>query len=99
MTVATGTAFGLTRTMRDCLLVIQELTALDGVAPKLDEIAHEMCFANRGRVQRLILDLKDRGYIDWLPYRRRSIVVLRPIPMPAEPEFVVLSDAPPPEAA
>lgn len=86
--------FGLTPVQRDCLLVIQELTELAGTSPTLAEIAHEMSLASRGRVQTLIRALKDRGRVDWLPSRSRSIIVLQPIPMPGEPEIAGFFDAP-----
>jgi SOS-response transcriptional repressor LexA len=87
-------AFGLTRKQRDVLLVIQELTALDGVPPTYAEIAREIDAPSRSEIKRLLNLLRDRGWIDWLPYRHRSIVVLRQIPMPEEPEIVGLFDMP-----
>lgn len=79
--------YGLTRNQRDCLLVIQELSG-GGVPPSLDEIAHELGFASRGQVHILLVALRDRGHIAWLPRQARSTTVLRPIPMPEEPEIV-----------
>lgn len=86
--------FGLTRAQRDCLLVIQELTGRDGVAPSLGEINHELGYASRANIHRLLTLLRERGFIDWLRYRSRSIVVRRPIPMPADPEIVGTFEAP-----
>lgn len=80
-------AYGLTARQRDTLLVFQELMALDGIAPSYREIAAELEIAGMGEVVRRLRALRDKGYIDYLPFRSRSIVVLRPIPMPDEPEI------------
>ena len=80
--------FGLTTQMRDTLLVIQELSALDGRAPSYREVCHEMGFASRSEIVRLVRSLRERGFIDYLPQRARSLVVLRPIPMPDDLEIV-----------
>lgn len=85
-------AYGLTRTQRDTLLIVQELAAIGGVAPTLSEIQHELGTSSRGSIHRILSLLRERGYIDWLPFRRRSIVVLRPIPFPEEPEIVGFFD-------
>jgi SOS-response transcriptional repressor LexA len=85
-------AFGLTAVMRDALLVIQELIAIDGRSPSYADIRREMCLASVSRVHQIILGLCDRGYLAKLSYRVRSLVVLRPIPFPAEPEIVGFFD-------
>jgi SOS-response transcriptional repressor LexA len=84
--------FGLTAVMRDALLVIQELIAIDGRSPSYADIRREMCLASVSRVHKIILGLCDRGYLAKLPYRVRSLVVLRPIPFPEEPEIVGFFD-------
>lgn len=81
-------ADGLSRLERDVLLVIQELLALDGYGPSLIEIAHEVGCASKGNIHRVLAALRRRGFIEWLPRHHRSIRVLRPIPMPEEPEIV-----------
>lgn len=75
--------YGLTRLQRDTLLIVQELTELDGIAPTLAEIQHELCASSRGRVHHVLVCLRDRGFVDWLPCLPRSLVVRRPIPVPA----------------
>ena len=82
---------GLTRTQHDMMLIIQELVALDGHSPSYREIAHEMSLANVGGVGRIVDLLVERGYLDRQPCCARSLVVLRPVPMPDEPEFVVVA--------
>lgn len=78
----------LTATERDVLLIIQELTATYGYGPSVREIAHEMCFAAHSNVPAILDELQAKGYITRLRARVRSIRVLRPIPMPEEPEIV-----------
>lgn len=85
--IAPAGVYGLTQTMRYMLLVIQELTAPDGRAPSFDELRREMCLSSNGRVSTIIDALVDRGYVARLPGRARSLVVLRSIPMPEEPEI------------
>lgn len=62
--------------------------------PSLSELAGELELASRSRVHALLCQLRERGYIAWLPHRRRSLVVLRPIALPEEPEIAGLFDAP-----
>lgn len=88
-----GEIFGLTRAQRDTLLVIQELTAADGIAPSYDQIRRELEIASRGRICTIIDALVERGHVARLPRRRRSLVVLRPIPMPEEPVIVGFAGA------
>lgn len=86
--------YGLTRGMRDCLLVIQELSAA-GVAPNYDEIARELDVRSKGTVHRLVAALVARGHLAKLDRRSRSLSVLRPIAMPEEPEIVGFFEASP----
>lgn len=83
---------GLTRNMRDCLLIIQELTAASGgVAPSLEEIRVEMDMPGRTTVHQTVKRLRERGYVDHIPHASRSLRVLVPIAAPVEePEFVGL---------
>lgn len=52
-----------------------------------DELRHELCLATRGGVHRILVELKERGHIDWLPCRRRTLMVRQPIPFPEECEI------------
>lgn len=87
---------GLTRTMRDCLAIIAELTEQGGgVAPSFTEIQREMDFASKSQVHRLVVALEDRGYVARAKGRSRGIGMLaEPMPLPDEPEFVGLFDDP-----
>ena len=89
-------AYGLTVLQRDCLWVVQELIE-GGVPPTLREIARDLDLASHSLVHELLTLLRQRGYVDWLPARARSLVVRRPIPMPEWPEIVgFVNEAPRP---
>jgi SOS-response transcriptional repressor LexA len=82
-------ARGLTREMRWCLLVIQELTdCAGGICPSYAEIQRELCASSRACVFRLVSCLEQRGYLARLPGRSRSLAILSRIEMPEEVEFV-----------
>ncbi len=74
---------GLTAIQRDALLIIQELSA-GGVAPTYDEIARELDIV-KSNAHRVVARLVERGFVAFRKGSQRSIVVLRPIPMP-DPE-------------
>lgn len=79
--------FGLTPLQRDLLLIIQEMSA-NGVAPTIREIMHEADYVSVGHIHEALCGLNERGYVDWITYRHRSIRVLRRIKPPEEPVFV-----------
>lgn len=84
-----GEPAGLTRGMRFCLLIIQELIdASGGVSPSYAEIQRELCVSSKETVFRLIGCLIERGYLTRIRGRHRSLAVLRRVEMPEEPEFV-----------
>lgn len=78
-------AYGLTRDMRDCLLVIQELSAANnGVPPSYREIQAELGVASISRVFELVAALEQRGWLARRLAAGRSLRVLRSLPMPQE---------------
>lgn len=83
-TVLPARPYGLTRTQYDTMQVLQELIALDGQPPSLDELGAELGLTSRANVHKQLTALRDRGYIDWLPCKRRSVTVRVPLPVPAE---------------
>lgn len=85
--------YGLTRTQRDAMRVIQELT-VEGVSPSYEEIAAELGLASKGGVVRLVTLLVDRGYLCRRVGHARSLMVLKPVPMAEDGEIVALFDAP-----
>ena len=86
-------AYGLTGRQREALLVLQELAA-SGRPPSLAELQDELEFGSRSGVHLVLCRLRDRGWIDWLPGRARSIRVLRTLPPPDEPVFVGFFEPP-----
>ncbi|MDW3204596.1 MAG: hypothetical protein R8L07_03555 [Alphaproteobacteria bacterium] len=75
-------AYGLTAGQRDCLAVIQELTAVDGRCPSYAEIAREMDLPRRSAVKGLVDGLIERGWLSRVPGRRRSLVPLLTLRLP-----------------
>ncbi|MBF6560512.1 MAG: hypothetical protein IVW56_09495 [Candidatus Binataceae bacterium] len=85
---AEARVYGFTRgTMRDCLMVIEELTAANGISPSFAEIRRELDLASMSQVARLIAALEFRGHLARRPGRARTLTVLRSIPLPEEPEI------------
>lgn len=80
---AADPGFGLTQGQRYAVWIIQELTQLDGVPPSVAEIARELGNSSKGRTHAILSSLKRRGWIDWIPGHRRSLVLRRPLPWPA----------------
>ncbi len=92
--------FGLTEAQRDCLAILQELTDQNGgIAPSLEEIAHELDLQSRSGAIHLLAGLDERGWITRDPGKPLSIRILRRVALPEESEFVGLFDAPHPVAA
>ncbi|HZS84414.1 MAG TPA: hypothetical protein VFA50_16180 [Stellaceae bacterium] len=85
--------YGLTRQMRDCLLIIQEFHDALGRSPTYVEIAHELELASKSSINRLMTSLEERGYVSRSP-ARGTITVLKLIPMPEEVEIAGLFDRP-----
>lgn len=69
--------YGLTRSQLDCLCVITELTEATGVSPSYLEIAHEMGYSGKTAVHAMVTILAEKGWIDHLPARARSLRVLQ----------------------
>ena len=74
---------GLTRQQAACLRAISDLTE-DGVSPSYDELRVALGLASKQGVHRLLHELKDRGLVDFLPGRARSVQVLPTAIGPAE---------------
>lgn len=78
--MAGGQPYGLTAAQRAALLAIMELSA-GGVAPSLAEIGRRLG-TSAVYAYKVACVLRERGHIDWLANRPRSIVVRRPITAP-----------------
>ena len=70
-------ALGLSKRQRDCLTLIERLSA-NGVAPSLGELTAVMGYASRSATHRLLTCLRERGYVTWRPGSARSLTLLRP---------------------
>jgi hypothetical protein len=81
---------GLTRTMRDCMLVIQEFADSEGRMPSYGEMARELDVVSRGNIVRIVEALVERGYLRRGMLRR--LVIMARIPAPPDEEFVGLFD-------
>jgi SOS-response transcriptional repressor LexA len=86
--------FGLTRVQRETMLIIQELSGPDGLAPSFDEIAHELGLASKSGIVRLVDRLVERGHLARIVGKARSLKVLKPVPVPEDCEIVNLFDDP-----
>lgn len=69
----------MTQRQRQAMLFIQRFIAERGYGPSGREIGEAVGTKSSGRVRALILALRERGYISFIPNRHRSITVLRPI--------------------
>ena len=65
----------LTKRQSDVLGVIRRRLAQSEVGPNYEEIAAELGIVKSG-VARLMVGLKERGYVDWIPRKARSIRLL-----------------------
>lgn len=68
------TMLGLTATQLKCLNFLRRRLAT-GVSPSFKEIAIHMGWSPKAKahVRRTLVSLRDRGYIVWQPYTKRSI--------------------------
>lgn len=67
---------GMTQQQRDCLAAIENLIEEKGFSPSLAEIARAIGVPSVGNVHRLLLCLKERGKLTWLPGQARSIQII-----------------------
>lgn len=74
---------GLTHLQGACLSLIEGMQS-EGVSPSYEELRVGLNLSSKGEVSRLLHALKERGFINWLPARARSIRVLPTAIGPAE---------------
>jgi SOS-response transcriptional repressor LexA len=70
--------YGLTQSQQAVLACIGRYIRHEGQAPTFDEIRATLRFASKSQVHRHVHALRERGHLDLLPRRRRSIVLLPP---------------------
>ena len=73
---------GLTRDQQDCLDAVRSLT-VDGVPPSLEELRVHLGLASKSGVQRLLVQLRERGRVTWLEGRARSLAIIETEVSPA----------------
>ncbi len=66
---------GLTHQQRACLTLIEAME-MEGLSPSFDELRCGLGLSSKSRVHELIQGLKERGCIDYLPGRARSIRIV-----------------------
>lgn len=69
----------ITPMQRRAMLFIEAELERSGISPTLREIAAGLRARHVGIAHRLVRGLAERGFIRCLPFRARSIVVLRPV--------------------
>jgi len=69
-------ALGLTRKQSECLSFIENYIAKNGIPPSFDEMKDALGIRSKSGIHRLVHALKERGHIDFLNHRARSITVL-----------------------
>lgn len=73
---------GLSRRQVEFMQVLQELVDRDGVTPSYDDLARELEMPSKSTVAHLVEQLEGRGYLRRVPHKRRSLAILRRVPMP-----------------
>jgi repressor LexA len=66
----------MTKKQKETLDFIREFWADKGYAPSYDDIADAVGLRSKSGINRLISALKERGWIDYIPNKARSIRVL-----------------------
>ena len=66
---------GITKRQHDCLTFICEYIRLHGCSPTYKEISEGIGCKTTSNVNRLLVQLKKRGHVDFWPARARSVYV------------------------
>lgn len=88
------TRCSLTKHQREAFDIIERLIEENDQAPSIREIKRALGISSTGTVMPLLVSLKERGWITWLPHKSRSIAILPDAPpggyvLPAEVEAKV----------
>ncbi len=67
---------GLTPRQQDCFNAIQDHLLRHGVAPSYDELRVALGVSSKGVVNRLVISLRERGWITYYDHRARSIAIV-----------------------
>lgn len=76
---ALGLTSGLTPLQARCLDAIRRLT-VDGVPPTVAEIQADLGTVSRGTTHNILVRLRERGMVTWLPRQSRSIQIVDATP-------------------
>lgn len=69
--------FALTRKQKETLDFIKAyMKEHDGLCPSYEEIKDGVSLKSKCGVNRLVNGLKERGHIDFIPHKARSIVII-----------------------
>jgi len=72
-----GTArAGLTKKQRQVLEFVKQFTTETSISPTLDEICAGCGMKSKSQAHHVLTGLRERGYVEWIPHRVRSICVL-----------------------
>jgi len=64
----------------ELMLFVQTFADQNGYPPSTREIATELGFKSVESVHRILVSLRDRGQVSWVPNHARTLRVLNPIP-------------------
>ena len=67
---------GLTPKMKKILHEIQAFSESNGYSPSYEELKQLIGLKSKSNIHRYVHTLKKRGYLDDIPYSKRSIVLL-----------------------
>jgi len=68
--------FSLTPKQSELLRFIEDYLGFQGGAPSYEEMRIYMGLQSKSGIHRLVNELRDRGYITWLPHAARSITLI-----------------------
>jgi SOS-response transcriptional repressor LexA len=66
---------GMTKRQHDCLTFIRQYISSHGHSPTYREISEGIGTKSSSNINRLLVQLKKRGLVDFLPSRARSVYV------------------------
>lgn len=70
--------YSLTPRQSELLAFIKEYQGYDHGAPSYDEMRIYLGLKSRSGINKLLNELRDRGYLTWIPTAARSITLIPP---------------------
>jgi SOS-response transcriptional repressor LexA len=68
---------GLTRLQSQMLDAIKA-RQVDGIGPSYDELRGDLGLSSKGEVMRILVGLRERGFVAWIPRCARSLHITAP---------------------